>query len=128
MESGLIEHEQVELQLPYDYSQDPSLDNDIKPVWFHRMYRYADWFDYILIFIGLFSTISSGVGIAYYSAPYGDLTEAMAPNAKTSEIADRVRGAVYGFLKNATMVFFSTWIMSNVWSISSERQAIKCRI
>jgi ATP-binding cassette subfamily B (MDR/TAP) protein 1 len=123
IETGIIDS-----PVPFDYSQDQSLNNDIKPVWFFQMFRYADWFDWILIILGLFSTISSGVGIAWYSEPYGELTQAMAPNADKNVIANQVRGAVYGFLKNAAVVFVSTWIMSNVWSISSERQAIKCRI
>lgn len=111
----------------FDYSKDPSLDNDIEPVCFLRMFRFVDKLDVVCLILGLACAMGNGVALMFYTNPYGQLTEAFAPNADRNYIVAQTLSSMWGFLKNAGVVFLTSWIMSASWAVSSERQTIKCR-
>lgn len=112
----------------FDYKNDPSLDPDVEPVGFLGLFRYADKYDYLLLGLGLIFAMANGVGLVFYSNPFGDLTEAFAPGADPTVIVEQTKKAMYSFLKNAAVVLVASWAMSASWAISSERQSIRCRI
>ena len=101
--------------------------DDLPAVMFWKLFRFADKLDYLLLALGLICSIGNGVTLIFYAAPFGQLTQAFAPNVSTDYIVEETKKAVFGFLANAAIVFLNSWISQATWSISSERQGIKCR-
>lgn len=101
--------------------------DDLPPVKFWKLFRFADKLDYVLLTLGFICAIGNGVSLIFYANPFGQLTQAFAPNADKNMIVEETKKAVFGFLINAAIVLINSWISQACWSISSERQTIKCR-
>lgn len=112
-------HIDYQPQGKFDYTEDPTLNGKAPPAPIYRVFRFADRWDYLMMIIGFACSIGSGAGIVLYANPYGDLMDAFAPGAERNALVEKTRNAVFGFLKNSILVFFSTWVMNSVWTISS---------
>ena len=60
--------------------------DDLPPVGFFKLFRYADKLDYFLITLGCICAIGNGVSLIFYANPFGRLTEAFAPNVSKDYI------------------------------------------
>lgn len=108
----------------YKYEDDPSMKDDLPPVRYWRLFRFAKKLDYLFLAMGLLCAAGNGISLVFYANPFGDLTQAFAPNVSDDFIVEQTKKAVFSFLTNAAIVFVNSWIMQAAWSISSERQTI----
>ena len=109
------------------YEDDESLKDEVKPVGYFDLFKFADRIDIILMIIGLLFSLGNGVSIVFYSIPFGKLVDAFSGDKTPDQIVDDALQSVYGFLINSAIVFVNSWFMSAAWMITSERQMIRAR-
>ena len=71
-------------------------------------------------------SVGNGASIVFYSIPLGGLIEAFSVTDQ-EKLVDAVIKAMIGFFINNLVVFFNCWLMTAIWTVTSERQMIKAR-
>jgi ATP-binding cassette subfamily B (MDR/TAP) protein 1 len=54
--------------------------DDLPSVSYYRLFRFADKLDYFLLALGLIFAAGNGASLIFYADPFGQLTQAFAPN------------------------------------------------
>lgn len=54
--------------------------DDLPPISYLGLFRFADKLDYFLLALGLICAMGNGVSLIFYANPFGQLTQAFAPN------------------------------------------------
>lgn len=67
-----------------EYEEDESLKDDVKPVGYFELFKFADKLDIFLMVIGMIFSLGNGVSIIFYSIPFGQLVDAFSGD-KTSD-------------------------------------------
>ena len=101
------------------YEEDESLKDDVKPVGYLELFRFADAYDVLLMVIGVLFSLGNGISIIFYSIPFGQLVDAFSGDKSPDQIVDDTLHSVYAFLINSAIVFVNSWFMSAAWMITS---------
>ena len=107
---------------------DITLKKELEPVAFHRLFRFADTTDKILITCGVLAAIAVGGAMPAFSLLWGNMTNAFQSSSDDPNLmVNTAKGVMFNFLEIGAGVFIACWIMMACWMISGERQGIRCR-
>ena len=117
------EHETSDLALKTpqtdDYSEDPTFKKELDPVGYHRLFRFADTVDKILMVVGSIAAIAVGAALPAFALLWGNMTDVFQTSSSDpDEMVNAAKGVMFNFLEIGAAIFVSCWIMTACWMIA----------
>jgi ATP-binding cassette subfamily B (MDR/TAP) protein 1 len=98
----------------------------VKKIPYHRLYRFADWKDYLLIFFGIIGGIGHGVILPLFSLLFGKLTDVLA-EADVNVLFDRIKELTPYFLIAGAAAWVFAYMHTAFFQLTAQRQVTKIR-
>lgn len=96
-----------------------TMNKEMEPVDYLKMFRFADAKDKILMLCGTIGAIGVGISMPAFSLLWGNMTDSFQNSSTDPDEMVRVsKGIMFNFLEIGAGVFFACWIMTACWIIA----------
>ncbi|XP_048129254.1 ABC transporter B family member 21-like [Rhodamnia argentea] len=94
---------------------------------YHKLFSFADSFDYFLMFLGTIAAIENGIATPLMTVLFGDLIDSVGKNFDTSIAVHEVNEVCLKIIYLALGSGFASFLQVACWMITAERQATRIR-
>jgi ATP-binding cassette subfamily B (MDR/TAP) protein 1 len=98
---------------------DITLKKEVPAVGYHKMFRFADKTDKILMVCGIIAAIAVGASMPAFSLLMGNMTDSFETSSSDPDaMVESSKKVMFNFLEIGAGVFVACWIMMACWMIS----------
>ena len=84
------ENTQEMADIQQDSKKNKAKDHSNKTVPFHKLFSFADSWDYLLMFVGTISAVGNGISMPLMTVIIGDTVDAFGGNVNTKQVVHQV--------------------------------------